>query len=203
MNDSSNGTTVYLPSVHGDTSDIIRKLLSVEDATMRWKQSLSLVTFYPAHTVAWLSPAIRAGRPFRGKGSKRMMLLSESDNFESLLDMDVVLFSRNGGETRELGAVQENGTIAPLSAWTLEPAYGDVVEFVVDEELRFPGLTATQVEVIEVLDERAIGYGSRQVGGGKGPRNPHGEESELVYYIERTALCRVELVVNPDLEINW
>lgn len=170
---------------------------------MRWKLSLSLVAIYPANTAAWLAPVIRSGRPFRGKESKSVMPLSESDNFESLMDMDVVLFSRKGGETRELGAVQENGTIAPLSAWTLEPAYGDVVEFVVDEELRFPGLTAAQVEVVEVLDEHVIAYGSRQVGGGKGPRNPHGEESELVYYIEREALSRVDLVVNPDLEINW
>ena len=130
------------------------------------------------------------------------MALSESGDVE-LLDMDIVLFSRDGGEKKELGAVQENGTIAPLSAWTLEPAYDDVVEFVVDEELRFPGLTKDQLLVIEVLEERVISYGSRQVGGGKGPRNPHGEESELVYYVDMEALSSVHLVVNPGLEINW
>ena len=31
-----------------------------------------------------------------------------------------------------------------------------------------------------------MGFGSRQVRGGKGPGNPHGEEGELLYYIDRT-----------------
>lgn len=127
----------------------------------------------------------------------------ESNDFVSLVDMDIVLFSRNGGKKQELGAIQGDGTLAPLSAWTLEPAYDNTIEFVVDEELRFPGLTATQVEIIKILDECVIGYGSRQVGGGKGPKNPHGEESELLYYVDRNALKNVDLVVNPGLEINW
>jgi hypothetical protein len=131
------------------------------------------------------------------------MASSRSSDFDSLVDMDIVLFSRNGEEKRELGAMQEDGTIAPLSAWTLEPAFDAIVEFVVDEELRFPGLTADKVHVIAVLDERVIGYASRQVGGGKGPKNPHGEESELLYYVDEDALTDVDLVLNPGLEINW
>ena len=169
---------------------------------MRPHRIFSLIVLYPLKTVAWVTSDIRAGRHSVGKKRSVVMALSETGDFE-LLDMDIVLFSRNGGETNELGAVQENGTIAPLSAWTLEPAYGGVVEFVVDEELRFPGLTSSQVRIVEVLDERVIGYGSRQIGGGKGPKNPHGEESELVYYVDQEALSCVELVVNPDLEIHW
>jgi hypothetical protein len=49
-----------------------------------------------------------------------------------LMDMDIVIFTRNNGdagkEKKELGAVQENGTVAPLSAWTLEPAFGKSLE---------------------------------------------------------------------------
>jgi hypothetical protein len=88
----------------------------------------------------------------------------------SLLDMDIVLFSRinvtESDNQVELGAIQEDGTLAPLSAWTDEYAFDESVEFVVDEEDRFPGLTSNDVTIIKVLDERVIGYGSRQVGGG-------------------------------------
>jgi len=99
--------------------------------------------------------------------------------------MDVVLFQRNDsnscGSTNprlELGAVQENGNVAPLSTWTLEASYtsssgDDILEFVVDEEDMYPGLSANEVIIHKRLD---VDYGSRQVGGGKGPGNPHGEE---------------------------
>ena len=90
--------------------------------------------------------------------------------------MDVVLMQRrkndNGSTPKlELGAVQENGNVAPLSTWTLESAYenasSDMMEFVVDEEDLYPGLASDEVRVVKVLDGSAISYGSRQVGGGK------------------------------------
>jgi len=137
--------------------------------------------------------------------------------------MDIVLFSRPVGDgddggapsKLELGAFQEDGTIAPLSAWSEDPAFADQMEFVVDEELRLPGLTGDDVTVHVVLEQNLIGYGSRQVGGGKGPGNPHGEESELLYYVEMSVLGlgegyegaswggEVEVVINPNLEILW
>jgi hypothetical protein len=165
-------------------------------------QYLPIVVFSPLGSVAWITPPIQPCRNFCESGLVVSASL-ESNDFVSLVDMDIVLFSRNGGKKQELGAIQGDGTLAPLSAWTLEPAYDNTIEFVVDEELRFPGLTATQVEIIKILDERVIGYGSRQVGGGKGPKNPHGEESELLYYVDLNALKNVDLVVNPGLEINW
>jgi hypothetical protein len=126
---------------------------------------------------------------------------------DTLLDMDIVLFSRiNTTESDnqvELGAIQEDGTLAPLSAWTDEYAFDESVEFVVDEEDRFPGLTSNDVTIIKVLDERVIGYGSRQVGGGMGPGNPHGEESELCYYVDQSVLENVNVVIKPELEIFW
>ena len=94
--------------------------------------------------------------------------------------MDVVLFQRNDSinSKLELGAVQENGNVAPLSTWTLDPSYtsssgDDILEFVVDEEDMYPGLSSNEVIIHKRID---VDYGSRQVGGGKGPGNPHGEE---------------------------
>lgn len=141
-------------------------------------------------------------------------------NFHSLMDMDVVLFKRrasndDGEESKlELGAMQEDGTVAPLSAWTLESAFAsgssDSIEFLVDEEDRFPGLTAEDVSIVSILDESVIAYGSRQVGGGMGPGNPHGEESEITYYVERSVIegngdadAKIEVVLKPELEIFW
>jgi len=57
----------------------------------------------------------------------------------------------------------------------------------------------------KLVDETMLGYGTRQVGGGKGPGNPHGEESEQLYYIDREFLEieGIEPVIKPDLEILW
>ena len=116
--------------------------------------------------------------------------------------MDVVAFSAIDGDMeRRIGAIQEDGKLSPLSAWSNDPVYGTSVEFLVDEEDRFPGLEADDVIVHEVIED--IYYGSRQVGGGKGPGNPHGEESELLYYVEQQLLESVSYKVNPDLEILW
>mmetsp|Transcript_28722 Transcript_28722/g.83270 ORF Transcript_28722/g.83270 Transcript_28722/m.83270 type:complete len:201 (-) Transcript_28722:1355-1957(-) len=133
-------------------------------------------------------------------------------DFDSLLDMDVVLFKRRNSEQEEkleIGAMQEDGTVSPVSAWSLESAFAtgssDSIEFLVDEEDRFPGLTADDIVIVSVVDESLISYGSRQVGGGKGPGNPHGEESELLYYVERSVVeeDEVDVVINPELEILW
>ena len=152
---------------------------------------------------------------------------SEGIDNQTLMVMDVVLFQRrnnNDPSKLELGAVQENNNIAPLSTWTLESAYEssttDMMEFVVDEEDLFPGLSSNEVTILKVLDD--INYGSRQVGGGKGPGNPHGEESELLYYIDRSLVegkycfvdesekgndrgnkMTIDIVVNTNLEHLW
>jgi hypothetical protein len=162
--------------------------------------------------------------------------------------MDVVLFQRRRRQKNsttttpstilELGAIQENGSIAPLSTWTLESAYtsasNDMMEFVVDEEDLFPGLRVfddskegddvddddnNSISVLSVLTGEVVGYGSRQVGGGKGPGNPHGEESEMIYYVDRSVVegryvmegrgddnevvLTIDVVVNPGLEHLW
>jgi hypothetical protein len=164
------------------------------------------------------------------------VLSDEEIDFQSLLVMDVVLFQRrvtnddescssnnnNNNLLLELGAVQENGNVAPLSTWTLDSAFttsnnNEMMQFVVDDKDIFPGLSTQEVQVWKVLDGSVISYGSRQVGGGKGPGNPHGEESELIYYIDRNVVERkyarkietrstelsLSVVVNSKLEHLW
>jgi hypothetical protein len=43
----------------------------------------------------------------------------------------------------------------------------------------------TEIWIHSIVPQDALSYGSRQVGGGMGPGNPHGEESELLYYIDQ------------------
>ena len=166
--------------------------------------------------------------PLSTKSSLQFTLPDEDIDFSSLMVMDVVLFQRrapneNSNTLLELGAVQENKNLAPLSTWTLESAYttstnNDMLQFVVDEHDIFPGLSASEMQIWMVLDGSVISYGSRQVGGGKGLGNPHGEESELIYYIDRNVVERkyvrklcdndveelsVDVVANPKLEHLW
>ena len=169
-------------------------------------------------TTAPISPALLHASP--------KTITSEVD-FQDLRVMDIVLFQRriliDGEDSNlELGTLQETGTVAPLSAWTTESSYtsgtNDMMEFVVDEEDMFPGLTADDIRILERLDGSDINYGSRQVGGGKGLGNPHGEESEILYYVDRSVVegvydldvadsklseVGIELVINPSLEVMW
>jgi hypothetical protein len=126
----------------------------------------------------------------------------------SLMEMDVVVFSEKEGSTEEskvLGAVQADGRVTPLSAWTEEPAFGESIEFVVDDEDLLPGFTLDdgRITIHSIVPEESLSYGSRQLFGGKGPGNPHGEESEIVYYVERSSLRGVKLRLKPELEILW
>ena len=96
-----------------------------------------------------------------------------------------------------------------------------MMEFVVDEEDLFPGLSISKdIDILKVFEGDVLGYGSRQVGGGKGPGNPHGEESEILYYLDRGVVeggyrgiidgedddgidLTIDVVVNPNLEHLW
>jgi len=130
----------------------------------------------------------------------------EGVSLDSLIDMDVVIYSTEEDSTsiKYLGAVQENGYLSPLSAWTTEPAFGESVEFLVDEDDRFTLVNSkSKIRIHYRLDESELSYGSRQCHRGVG--NPHGEESELLYYVEQTVVEKFGIKVNlkPELEILW
>ena len=124
--------------------------------------------------------------------------------FDSLIDMDIVIYSRKDGDADKkfFGAVQEDGGLAPLSAWTTEPAFGASVEFLVDEEDRF-SLDEKAVKIEYLLNGPELSYGSRQCH--RGVHNPHGEESELLYYVDEKVISNfgVEVQIKPGLEILW
>ncbi|CAB9528434.1 expressed unknown protein [Seminavis robusta] len=123
---------------------------------------------------------------------------------ESLIEMECFIYSRKDatGTTKlELGVLEES-VLQPVCAWTTEEAFDDYIEFVVDEEDRY-SVKLEDVTVHSLIPADDLSYGSRQVGGGKGPGNPHGEESELLYYIRKEALEGIEVTVKPELEITW
>lgn len=133
---------------------------------------------------------------------------SEGDDvdFDSLIDMDVIMYSLKNGDNDKmyLGAIQEDGTLSPLSTWTTEPAFGSSVEFLVDEEDRFV-LTSRMddIQIHRMVPETQLSYGSRQCHRGVG--NPHGEESEILYYVDQDVIdkYKIEIAVKPHLEILW
>jgi hypothetical protein len=101
-------------------------------------------------------------------------------------------------------AIQEDGVLSPLSAWTTEPAFGTSVELLVDEADRFVlSRCMDKVRLHHLLSEEELSYGSRQCHRGVG--NPHGEESELLYYVEQDVINRFQVAVDvkPHLEILW
>lgn len=127
---------------------------------------------------------------------------SEGIPFDSLVDMDVVIYKENEGTDFLLGALQEDGSLAPLSAWSDEPAFGESIELLVDEDERF-SLDVNRVDLYTLVPEENLSYGSRQCHRGVG--NPHGEESELLYYVDQSIIDKFEIKLDlkPDLEILW
>lgn len=109
-------------------------------------------------------------------------------------------------QQRQLGAVQEDGRVTPMCVWSLEPAFDESLEFLVDEEDLLPGLASDdEIAIHAIVPQDKLSYGSRQVGGGMGPGNPHGEESELLYYIDRSIIeeHNIQVELKPELEIFW
>jgi hypothetical protein len=127
-------------------------------------------------------------------------------NADDLMEMDVVIFSAKNTSSElkwRLGAVQDDGRITTLCVWTMEPAFGNSLECLVAEEDYLPGFQRDQIEVHAIVPQDLLSYGSRQVGGGMGPGNPHGEESELLYFVDRSLFHNLEVPVKPELEIFW
>jgi hypothetical protein len=155
-------------------------------------------------------------------------------DWDALLPMDVVLYTpslsanKSFRETRGdpvdthtnmgttgpdqvyVGAMQEDGQLVPLSVWKTEPVFDSYLEFLLDDEDLYGSHgsetlpTPTSCRIVSFVPPDAISYGSRQVGGGKGPGNPHGEESERLYYVDQSVLpSNVRLLVKPHLEITW
>jgi len=133
--------------------------------------------------------------------SERVSAIANSKiDFDSLVEMDTFIFSRKTTPNKlELGVLEE-GLLQPIVAWTMEEAFDDYIEFLVHEEDRY-SIQPADVAIHCIVPD--VSFGSRQVGGGMGPGNPHGEESELLYYIQRDELEGLHVIVKPELEIFW
>jgi len=149
-----------------------------------------------------------------------------------LNDMDVVIYSLVDNDDDDdhvdrlyLGALQDDGSLSPLSAWTDEPAFGDSIEFLVDEVDRFSLTRETEeqrnndennnnnnnnnenktniIRIHHLLSEAEVSYSARQCP--RGVHNPHGEESERLYYVDQELIdqFRVTMKIKPELEILW
>ena len=127
-------------------------------------------------------------------------------SFDSLVEMDVVVYRHtnkmNTTTKYLLGTVEEDGRLSPLSVWTTDPVFGTSLEFLVDEEDRY-SLDDQQIQIVHVLQESEVSYGSRQCQ--RGAKNPHGEHSELLYFVETSVIDKfgVKLLIKPELEILW
>lgn len=191
----------------------------MSERKMKWALSLFILALQNPMPSALAFTTCR-GRKF-GKStilSAKLSELEEMPNDElNLMVMDVVIYEQDS--RLKLGAVQENGNVAPLSTWTMESSYetdaNDMLAFVVDEDDVFPGLDSSEITVLKRLEgDDILSYGSRQVGGGKGLGNPHGEESEIVYYLDRSVVegqyfkktgsdLKISIKMNEELEHLW
>lgn len=163
----------------------------------------TLTSLAPGEAYVWNHPMTQLSR----RQQQRSHLFLSNDNLQlvSLIDMDVVIYSVKDDteESKFLGALQEDGSLSPLSVWTTEPAFGDsMIEFLVDEEDRF-SLDENTLKLHYLVDQSELSYGSRQCA--RGVHNPHGEESELLYYVDQGVIDKfdVKVIVKPELEILW
>mmetsp|Transcript_42359 Transcript_42359/g.83205 ORF Transcript_42359/g.83205 Transcript_42359/m.83205 type:complete len:234 (-) Transcript_42359:1509-2210(-) len=153
-------------------------------------------------------------------------ILSNADAIDpsTLFETDIVLYQVmpvHENPKINVGVIVDVVTaIHPVCSWTMESAYSEsrphTIEFLMDEEVgtipfAVDGESDSGAIVLHVFEN--VDYGSRQVGGGMGPGNPHGEDSEDLYYIESDTIdeavrnlsqgdakITVDFVVRPELE---
>ena len=122
------------------------------------------------------------------RDSLRHASLADFDEFE------VVEYSRNEtASVVELGVIRD-GCLQPLCCWQ----EADPVELVWDEDEE---PLASVYEVYNAVDAFPQ---QRLIDGGLGPNNPHGEESEDVYFVDRSDLGADTVVaLREDREVWW
>ena len=120
----------------------------------------------------------------------------ENTTYASLADFDefeVVEYSRNETGPVELGVIRD-GSLQPLCCWQ----EADPVELVWDED------EEPLASVYDVLNAVDAFPQQRLIDGGLGPNNPHGEESEDVYVVDRSDLGADTIVaLRRDREVWW
>ena len=152
--------------------------------TMRGRTALTAVSPQPTrrrHT--------RRGHrtPHGRRASLCYASLADFDEFE------VVEYARNETGPVELGVIRD-GRLQPLCCWQ----EADPVELVWDEDEEPLETVHTVLNAVDAFPQQ------RLIDGGLGPNNPHGEESEDVYFVDRSDLSEGTVVaLREDREVWW
>ena len=109
-------------------------------------------------------------------------------------EFDVVEYSRNETASAvELGVIRD-GCLQPLCCWQ----EADPVELVWDEDEEPLASVYDVYHAVDAFPQQ------RLIDGGLGPNNPHGEESEDVYVVDRSDLGADTVVaLRRDREVWW
>ena len=108
-------------------------------------------------------------------------------------EFDVVEYLRNETGPAELGVIRD-GRLQPLCCWQ----EADPVELVWDEDEEPLETVHTVLNAVDAFPQQ------RLIDGGLGPNNPHGEESEDVYFVDRSDLSEGTVVaLREDREVWW
>merc|ERR1712185_455049 len=104
---------------------------------------------------------------------------------------DIILYRANkgGDNTLRLGSIDDREMVVPLCTWSTQhhavlsspsaASSTEDIELVWDEsDDAAEEVPLADVSVVHVLDYGIVDVGARQVGGGQGVGNPHGEHSE-------------------------
>ena len=147
--------------------------------TTRGRTALTAVSPQPA----------RRRHPRRGHA--RTLCYASLADFD---EFDVVEYSRNEtASVVELGVIRD-GRLQPLCCWQ----EADPVELVWDEDEEPLETVHTVHNAVDAFPQQ------RLIDGGLGPNNPHGEESEDVYFVDRSDLGADTVVaLREDREVWW
>ena len=132
----------------------------------------------------------RRGRVRTPPGRRASLCYASLSDFE---EFEVVEYSRNETGPVELGVIRD-GSLQPLCCWQ----EADPVELVWDEDEEPLETVHTVLNAVDAFPQQ------RLIDGGLGPNNPHGEESEDVYFVDRSDLGADTVVaLREDREVWW
>ena len=154
--------------------------------TTRGRAALTAVSPQPARRRQTRRGRARA--PPGRRASLRYASLADFDEF------DVVEYARNEtASVVELGVIRD-GCLQPLCCWQ----EADPVELVWDEDEEPLESVYDVYNAVDAFPQQ------RLIDGGLGPNNPHGEESEDVYFVDRSDLSAGTVVaLREDREVWW
>lgn len=146
---------------------------------------------------------LAASRVLAGAASRRCASTRGRARLSALVDEgDIVEYrlppAELGPDGKRLGVgCVYDGCILPLCKWS-----ADSEDFMYDEDVAVHKVALS--EAVRALDMNRVWHSNRLVGGGMGPGNPHGEESEDCWSLADVQLSEeTRIVVRPEREVWW